>query len=142
MGQTAKERADLGKALPLPKKGLQRIEFSGSIGAAEFFDIPRLAGTPARLLGGSSCFWGLLLHTSFENNARRIIARASRQPAVILLIRRESCRTRRDYWPRVPHWHYGRVTVAADLRMALVTSKRPGAPFESPHYGGLLTRLA
>jgi hypothetical protein len=51
-GTRREGRDDLGKAPLLPKKGLATIQNFGEYRDCHIIDIPRLAGTPARLLGG------------------------------------------------------------------------------------------
>src|SRR5208283_5035104 len=52
-----------------PKRGLCRIEFSGSIAVATPLIFPGLAGTPARLHWRVSCFWVLTSPNSARINA-------------------------------------------------------------------------
>src|ERR1700723_1178883 len=55
------------KLRPGRKSGLRRIEFSGSIRTATSLIFPGSAGHPARLTGGSSCFWAFVLRIRRES---------------------------------------------------------------------------
>jgi hypothetical protein len=60
-------RFDKKPALPLTE-GLAPIQIFGEYQDCDITDLPRFAGTPARPLGGSSCFWVWLLRISGPNH--------------------------------------------------------------------------
>src|SRR5271157_3457124 len=62
-----------------PKRGLCRIEFSGSINVATRLIFPGLAGTPARLYWRVSCFW-VLTSPKISANQRAVPARVGFLP--------------------------------------------------------------
>jgi hypothetical protein len=62
----------------LPLKGLRRISFQERIAIATSRSFPRLPGTPARSLGGSSCFWVLVAPIRPESQGLARVRRLSK----------------------------------------------------------------
>jgi hypothetical protein len=65
---TRRREDDFRQSESVAKKGLHRIEFSGNIGVANCFDIPRLAGTPARPNTAGFVFLGVCFSKKHETN--------------------------------------------------------------------------